>query len=216
MRLGILGGSFDPVHFGHLLLAETCREQCRLDQIRFVPAATAPHKQQQSSTPEKHRLTMLELALAGNPAMVVSALEIERGGVSYTVDTLQELRRREPEVELFLLMGADSLQDLPTWYQADIVCRLAVPVVVRRPGAAEPDLSVLSDLVSPERIEQIRGCQVESPLIDLGSTDIRQRVAAGRSIRYRVPRAVEKYIETNGLYRDSKKTPPKGTAKAGG
>ena len=202
MRLGILGGSFDPVHFGHLLLAETCREQCRLDQIWFVPAATAPHKQRQSSSPAKHRLTMLELALAGNPAMVVSALEIDRGGVSYTVDTLQELHRREPAAELFLLMGADSLSDLPTWYQAEKICQLAVPVVARRPGAAAPDLSVLNDLVSPGRIEQIRDSQVESPLIDLGSTEIRERVAAGRSIRYRVPRAVEKYIETNGLYQD--------------
>ena len=92
---------------------------------------------------------MLELALAGNPAMVVSTLEIDRGGVSYTVDTLQELRRRAPDAEVFLLMGADSLLDLPSWYQAEEICQLAVPVVVRRPGAAEPDLTVLSGLASP-------------------------------------------------------------------
>jgi nicotinate-nucleotide adenylyltransferase len=206
MRLGILGGSFDPVHFGHLLLAETCREQCRLDEVRFLPASTAPHKRQQLAAPAKHRLTMLELALAGNPAMVVSALEIDRGGVSYTVDTLREIRRRESDAELFLLMGADSLLDLPTWYQAEEICQLAVPVVARRPGTAPPDLSVLSDLVSPDRLALIRECQVESPLIDLGSTDIRQQVAAGRSIRYRVPRAVEKYIETNELYRNAEIT----------
>jgi len=206
MRLGILGGSFDPVHFGHLLLAETCREQCRLDEVRFLPASTAPHKRQQLAAPAKHRLTMLELALAGHPAMVVSALEIDRGGVSYTVDTLHEIRRREPDAELFLLMGADSLLDLPTWYQAEEICQLAVPVVARRPGTAPPDLSVLSDLVSPDRLALIREFQVESPLIDLGSTDIRQQVAAGRSIRYRVPRAVEKYIETNELYREVEMT----------
>jgi nicotinate-nucleotide adenylyltransferase len=207
MRLGILGGTFDPVHFGHLLLAETCREQCGLDQIWFVPAATAPHKRGQSSSPAKHRLTMLELALAGNPAMVVSALEIDRGGVSYTVETLQEVRRREPDAELFLLIGGDSLLDLPSWYHAEHICQIATPVVARRPGAAEPNLSVLSDLASPARIEQIRGCQVNSPLIELSSSDIRQRAATGQSIRYRVPRAVEKYIETNGLYRDAGSAP---------
>jgi nicotinate-nucleotide adenylyltransferase len=201
MRLGIFGGSFDPVHLGHLLLAETCREQCRLDQVWFLPTAVAPHKQGQPTAPAKDRLTMLELALAGHSALVVSALEIDRGGVSYTVETLEEVQRQEPDAELFLLMGADSLADLPTWHRTDAICRLALPVVVRRPGSPEPDFEVLAGLVTGPRREEIRGNQVESPLIDISSSDIRERIASGRSIRYRVPRAVEKYIETNGLYR---------------
>ena len=200
MRLGVFGGSFDPVHIGHLLLAETCREQCRLDQVWFLPAAVAPHKQGKGTAPAKHRLAMLELALAGHAAMIVSALEIDRGGISYTVDTLREIRRSQPAAELFLLMGADSLPELPSWYQADEICRLALPVVVRRPGAPEPDFGVLADLATAERLQEIRARQLESPQIDVSSSEIRQRVSAGRSIRYQVPRAVEKYIETNGLY----------------
>ena len=204
MRLGVFGGSFDPVHIGHLLLAETCREQGRLDQVWFLPAAVAPHKRRQGAAPAKHRLAMLELALAGNPAMIVSPLEIDRGGISYTVDTLREIRQTQPSAELFLLLGADSLPELPSWYQADAICQLALPLVVRRPGAPEPDFGVLADVTTPARLEEIRTRQLESPQIDVSSSEIRQRVSAGRSIRYRVPRAVEKYIETNGLYRDER------------
>jgi nicotinate-nucleotide adenylyltransferase len=203
MRLGIFGGSFDPVHLGHLLLAETCREVCRLDQVWFLPTAISPHKQDNRAAGPKHRLTMLELALAGRPEMVVSSLEIDRGGVSYTVETLAEVRRQQPAAELLLLMGADSLRDLPTWYQADKICEMALPIVVRRPGSPDLDFEVLTPLVSPDRLAEARGSQVESPLIDISSSDIRRRVLAGQSIRYRVPRAVEKYIETNGLYKET-------------
>lgn len=202
MRLGVFGGSFDPVHVGHLVLAETCRDLAGLDQIWFLPAAMAPHKQTQDATPAKHRLAMLELALAGHSAMIVSALETERGGVSYTVDTLHEIRRRKPDSELFLLMGADSLPELPSWHRAAEICELALPLVVRRPGAAEPDFGVLAELVGAERLDEIRSQQIESPPIGVSSSDIRHRVLQGRSIRYCVPRAVEKYIEANGLYRE--------------
>ena len=202
MRLAVFGGSFDPVHVGHLLLAETCREACRLDQVWFLPTAVAPHKQGHETAAAKHRLTMLELALAGRAEMVVSSLEIDRGGVSYTVETLAQVRQLQPDAELYLLVGGDSLYELPTWYQADVICETALPVVVRRPGAPEPDFQVLSGLVSPARLDAIRACQVESPQVDISSSDIRRRVWEGRSIRYRVPRAIEKYIETNGLYRE--------------
>lgn len=201
MRLGILGGSFDPVHLGHLLLAEACREQCQLDQVWFMPAAVSPHKQEQAGTPGEQRLEMLKLAVAGYEPFLVSDLELRRGGVSYTVDTLEALKAQEPLRELFFLMGADSLADLPSWREPARICELAVPVVVRRAGAAEPNFSGLASLVSAARLGEIKKHQAQMPLIELSSREIRRRVAEGRSIRFQTPRAVEKYIETHGLYR---------------
>ncbi|MBC8876722.1 MAG: nicotinate-nucleotide adenylyltransferase [Planctomycetes bacterium] len=203
MRIGIFGGTFDPVHYGHLLLAETSREQCSLDQVWLLPAAVPPHKQERVRTPAKQRMEMLELAIAGHEAFVVSPMEIERGGVSYTVDTLAAIRERQPDAEVFFLMGADSLRDLPTWRETGRICQLATPVVVRRRGAPEPDFNVLAGLVADERLEEIRRHQVEMPVVEFSSTAIRQATAAGRSTRYQTPRAVEKYIETHELYRES-------------
>ena len=201
MRLGIFGGSFDPVHYGHLLLAETCREQCRLDRVWFLPAAVPPHKKSRELAAGKARVEMLELAIAGHELFAVSTLELDRGGVSYTVETLRALAAQQPGDELFFLMGADSLYEFTTWREPAEICRLATPVVVHRADSPPPDFSVLSGLVTQQRLEDIRSHQVEMPIIDLSSTDLRQRAAAGQSLRYRTPRAVEKYIETNGLYR---------------
>jgi nicotinate-nucleotide adenylyltransferase len=200
MRLGICGGSFDPVHFGHLLLAETCREQCGLDQVWFVPAAVPPHKQARLLAQAKDRVEMLRLAVAGNDALRVSTLEIERGGVSFTVDTLQAVAEAEPGAALFFLMGADSLRDLPNWRDPARICQQAIPVVVRRSGAPEPDWSVLQGVVSPTRIEEIRRHQVKMPILELSSTRIREAVSQGRSIRFQTPRAVEAYISEHRLY----------------
>jgi nicotinate-nucleotide adenylyltransferase len=201
MRLGIFGGSFDPVHFGHLLLAECCREQGRLDQLWFMPAALSPHKREGSAASPSQRVEMLRLATGGHEEFRVSTLEIDRGGISYTVDTLEALHRDEPEVELFLLMGADSLADLPTWREPGRICELASPLVVRRAGAPEPDHAALAPFVSPDRLEALRRLRIEMPLIDLSASDLRRRAAASQSIRYRTPRAVEKYIEAQGLYK---------------
>jgi nicotinate-nucleotide adenylyltransferase len=203
MRLGIFGGSFDPVHNGHLLLAECCREERRLDEVWFLPAAAPPHKLGAVLATPKARLEMLELATSGNEAFRVSALEIDRGGVSYTVETLRAIHKQDPLAELFLLMGADSLRDLPTWREPGAILELAIPVVVRRAGAAEPDFGPLAGLVLDDRLRTIRASQVVMPLMELSSTDLRQRAGDGRSLRYRIPRAVEKYIETQGLYRNS-------------
>ena len=202
MRLGLFGGSFDPVHYGHLLLAECAREQLKLDEVWLLPAAVPPHKQARELALAKARLEMLELALAGHEQLRASALEIERGGVSYTVETLSGVRQQRPEAQLFLLMGADSLRDLPTWREPSRICDLAIPAVVRRSGSPEPDFGVLGSLISPQRLKEIRAAQVEMPLIELSSTELRRRAAAGQSLRFRTPRAVEKYIETHGLYRD--------------
>ncbi|MCI0357805.1 MAG: nicotinate-nucleotide adenylyltransferase [Planctomycetaceae bacterium] len=203
MRLGIFGGSFNPVHYGHLVLAEVCRETCGLDEVWLVPAAVPPHKQGVEMASGKARLEMLELALAGNEHLRPSPVELDRGGVSYTVDTLACIAEEKPGASLFLLMGADSLEDLPTWREPERICALATPIVVRRAGSPEPDFSALAPLVSAERLAEIRRWQVEMPLVELSSTDLRQRAAAGKSLRFRTPRAVERYIETHGLYRVS-------------
>jgi nicotinate-nucleotide adenylyltransferase len=201
MRLGLLGGTFDPVHYGHLLLAECAREQCRLDQVWFLPAAIPPHKQDREPTPAAARIEMLQLAVGGHEALAVSRYEADRGGINYTVDTLAHFHRELPEAELFFLMGADMLHDLPHWRDATRVCQLAVPVVVRRPGADELDFDCLRAIAGPEQIEAIRRHVVEMPEVGISSTEIRRRVAAGLSIRYQTPRAVEEYIRAHGLYR---------------
>ncbi len=200
-RLGIFGGSFDPVHYGHLLLAEACREACKLDEVWLMPAAVPPHKQHQTRPPNSTRIEMLRLAVSGHAALRVSTLETDRGGISYTVDTLEALHAELPHTELFLLMGADSLEDLPHWRAPQRICSLAIPVVVRRAGAAPPNIDLLAPLVTPQRLDEIKRWQVEMPVIGLSSTDLRQRIAQGRSIRYRTPRAVEAYIEAHRLYR---------------
>ena len=200
MRLGLFGGSFDPVHFGHLLLAECCLHQCRLDQVRFLPAAVPPHKRDREVTPGENRIEMLELAIGGHDRFVVARYELDRGGVSYTVDTLRHFRSEDPEVELFLLLGADMLHDLPQWRESAAVCEMAIPVVVRRSGVEEPDFDCLSAVASAERIDVVRRHQVEMPQIGFSSSEIRRRTAAGESIRYHTPRAVEKYIQTHRLY----------------
>jgi nicotinate-nucleotide adenylyltransferase len=201
MRLGLLGGSFDPIHYGHLLLAECAREQLALDEVWLIPAAVPPHKREQPPTPIQQRLEMAELAAVGNPALVVSRLEADREGISYTVETLQELARQRPEAQRFFLVGADMLSDLPNWRQPERICDLATIVAVGRPGNGPPRLDSLADVASAQRIEQFRRQQVEMPAIGLSSTEIRRRVAAGQSIRYMTPPAVVEYIAAKGLYR---------------
>jgi nicotinate-nucleotide adenylyltransferase len=208
LRLGIFGGTFDPVHYGHLLLAECCREQCRLDAVWFLPAAVPPHKQDRELTPANQRIEMLELAIAGNPAFSVCRYDADRGGVSYSVDTLGHFHEEDPSRELFFLMGADMLADLPHWRNAPQVCELALPIVVCRPGCGPIDFDCLRGIAAPERIELMRRSQVEMPEIGTSGTQLRHRVSLGQSIRYRVPRAVEAYIETHRLYcRPEEKTP---------
>ncbi len=201
MRLGVFGGTFDPVHYGHLLLAECCREQHRLDEVWFLPAAVPPHKQGQDRTPAEMRIEMLQLAIAGHPAFSVCSYETDRGGVNFTHETLAHFRQEAPDRDLFFLLGADMLLDLPSWREPARICDLAMPVVVRRPGPAALDFDCLSELASPEQIGEIRRHQVEMPEIGISSREIRSRVAARESIRYQTPRAVEKFIETHRLYR---------------
>jgi len=201
MLIGIFGGTFDPVHFGHLLLAECCREQCTLDAVWFLPAAVPPHKSDRELAPAKDRIEMLKLAIAGHAAFSVCTYESDRGGVNYTADTLNHFHEEDPSRELFFLMGADMFMDFPQWRQPERICQLAIPVVVHRPGMASLDFNCLNTITTPQRIEEIRRHLVEMPEIGLSSSEIRRRMAAGQSIRYQTPRAVEKYIETHNLYR---------------
>src|SRR5262245_8805646 len=134
MRIGVFGGAFDPIHFGHLIIAEQCREQAKLDQVWFVPTARPPHKDAQALTPFDRRVEMIRLAVAGNPAFLVEELEKDRPGPSYTADTLNELQRRNPGAELYLILGSDCLPDLPMWHEPKRIIVAAKLLVVARPG----------------------------------------------------------------------------------
>lgn len=201
MRLGVFGGTFDPVHYGHLLLAELCREAHRLDQVWFMPAAVPPHKSGVSLTPVARRIEMLELAIAGQPAFAVSQLEAQRGGISFTVDTLAALQAEDPQRQLFFLLGADMLADLAHWREPARLCELATLIVVPRPPCEAPPLDALAGLLGPKALERIRAHVVAMPLVGLSASEIRRRAAAGLSIKYQTPPAVEQYILHTGLYR---------------
>lgn len=199
MRIGVFGGSFDPVHYGHLRLAEACREAARLDLVLFMPAATAPHKRESPVASDKDRVEMLKLAIGGHEAFAVSELELHRGGVSYTVDTLSELAKVHAGAELFLLMGADTFLDLPNWREPQRVIELALPLVVRRGGTAPIAESAFAWIGEPRRSE-IRAAMVEMPASEISSSGIRSAISSGKSVRYLVPRGVEKYLQVQRIY----------------
>lgn len=200
MRIGIFGGSFDPIHHGHLILAEQCREQAKLDEIWFVPCSLGPHKQDGAHGTDRQRTEMIELALSGHLPFVLSKIELERGGVSYTVDTLRQIRELHPEAELFLLMGDDSLEGFDSWREPGEICELATPLVVNRPGSGGVDLSVLKKYVDEARFASFEASAISSPFVEISSSNLRSRVGAEKSIRYLTPRSVEKYIETQKLF----------------
>jgi nicotinate-nucleotide adenylyltransferase len=196
MRLGLFGGTFDPIHMGHLILAEACREACGLDRVWFVVAGEPPHKPG-DRTSVADRLEMARIAIAGHPAFEVSELETRRPGPHYSVETLEEVRRERPEDDLFFLIGADSLADLPQWRQPERIVSMATVVVVDRPGVAIGPSSRWPDLGPDARPFRM----VTIPPIGIASSDLRRRAAEGRSIRYQVPRGVEAYIAAHSLYR---------------
>jgi nicotinate-nucleotide adenylyltransferase len=199
-RIGVFGGTFDPVHVGHLILAEQCREQGRLDEVWFVPSARPPHKLERPLTPFAQRVEMLALAVAGNPAFRIDPSEKDRPGPSYTADTLAEFRLRHPEAEFCLVIGSDTLADLPHWREPVRVVEQAALLVVARPNCPVPAPDELrAALRLPESVP-LRQQFVAAPLIDISSRDLRRRAAEGRSLRYLVPRAVECYIAEKRLY----------------
>jgi len=196
MRLGLFGGTFDPIHLGHLVLAEQCREACGLDLVWFVVAGSPPHKPGGPSA-VAHRLEMVRIAIAGHPAFEVSEIETKRPGPHYSVETLESIHRERPDDELYFLIGADSLADLPFWREPERITQLATIVVVNRPGIDPTTTTQLPDF-GPEAKPIV---SVSVPPIGIASNDLRRRLAEGRSIRYQVPRGVEAYINAHDLYR---------------
>jgi len=199
MRIGIFGGTFDPPHLGHLLLAERCREAASLDEIWFLPSYVPPHKTEGRIARFEHRCDMVALATTGQPAFRVEPMEKELPPPSYTVHTLEELRIRHPAHEFVLVIGGDSLNDLPTWFQPQKLLELAEIVAVARPGIPTRSAAELAEALKIPT-ESIRLTMAECPLIDVSSRDLRQRVLRGKMIRFAVPRAVEEFIRERKLY----------------
>ena len=198
-RIGLLGGTFDPPHIGHLVLGVTAAEQLGLGRVVFIPAGVPPHKQHGSLSSTTDRLLMTRLAIAGDPCFELSPVEIERPGVSYTVDTVEHLAETYGEsVELFVIMAVDSLAHVDTWRDPERILDLAQWAVGPRPGWPMPTREALADRYGArhERIHLFEG-----PALGISSSDVRARVADRRSIRYLVPRAVEEHIAARGLYR---------------
>ena len=191
-RIGIFGGSFDPPHIGHLAIAEQAREQMRLDAVYFVPAYIPPHKRKRSFARSDHRLTMTRLALRGNKFFKVSNVEIKRAGVSYTVDTVQQFRRRFPQAELFLLIGSDNLADFQKWKSYKSILTAATLLVYPRSGTASSKEASFSS----RKVFFVKG-----EFLDISSSSIRIAASAKHSIRYLVPDAVRSYIIKKKLYR---------------
>lgn len=199
-RIGVFGGTFDPVHLGHLILAEQCREAGRLDEVWFVPAGNPPHKQGSTVTRFEQRVEMIELAIAGHAVFRVEAIEKELPGLTYTADVLDALRQRHADVEFFLLLGADSFKDLPLWHEPWRILANATLLVMQRVDHETPDAEQLQAALHLPADRKPRLEVVPAPAIDIASRDVRRRVAEKRSIRYLVPRAVECYIKEKKLY----------------
>jgi nicotinate-nucleotide adenylyltransferase len=199
MRLGIFGGTFDPVHYGHLLLAEQCLEQCRLDQVWFLPAGVPPHKLERTIATGRARAEMLELAIAGHDRFRIDRCELDRADPCYTFETLSALHADDPARELFFLLGADSLVDFPAWREPRRIVELARLAVVNRGEAPPPDLDPLRSVLGQGLESRIQ--IVTTPGVNISSSDIRRRVREAKSIRYMTPRAVECYIQMHGLYK---------------
>ncbi len=196
-RIGIFGGTFDPIHTGHLILGQEVLHRLELSQMLFVPSAEPPHKQYAQMASADARAQMVALAIADHPLFELSRIELERSGTSYTVETLRRLRQRLGDgVDLYLVIGADNAVEMPTWCDPEGVLELAQVVVVDRPehdrGRIDPGLARQMNFL-------------DTPLLDISSTDIRARVNAGRPIRYLAPEPVVRFIETHGLYRQGER-----------
>lgn len=199
MRVGVLGGTFDPVHWGHLLIAEEARVRMGLGRVLFVPAGMPWLKTGRVISPAHHRLAMLRLAIASHSAFALSTVEMDREGPSYTVDTLERLGLEgDPHAELFFILGADSFRDLPRWESPRRIVELCYLVCVPRPGLEKFGPALLEGSIPGITA---RTFMLEGPLVDISASDIRRRVAAGISIRYRVPQEVEDYILEHQLYK---------------
>jgi nicotinate-nucleotide adenylyltransferase len=196
MRLGIFGGSFDPVHNGHLGVARACQQQAGLDEVWFVPTAIQPLKHKGPRASDEFRLEMLRLAIRDEPTWRTCSIEIDRGGFSYTVDTLRQIHENLPDAALFFLIGADAVCDVAKWKEPREIFRLATPLVVCRATSALPELKQLASMCG----ESTRPQAIEMPAMTVSSSELRRRIVSGESIDGLVPDAVGKFITQNGLY----------------
>lgn len=202
-RIGVIGGTFDPIHYGHLAAAEEARVRMNLERVLFVVAGVPPHKLDEEVTPVEHRLAIVSLAIASNPHFEISRVDVDRPGPSYTVDTISLLRKQwGQETEVYFIMGLDSLVELPTWHHPQRLIQLCRLLAVKRPGF-ETDMAELEASVPgiSSRVEII-----DMPEVDISSSDLQQRVRDGLPIKYQVPEEVERYIMEHGLYRRSSGT----------
>lgn len=200
-RIGIFGGSFDPIHIGHLIIAEILQHELELGTVLFLPAGRPPHKPEQELAADRHRLAMIKIAIADCPAFDICTIDLDRPGSSYTATTLQILSEQYgPSVDLYFLMGQDSLRDFASWREPNTIAKLARLGVALRPYVSV-SLSDVHDAV-PETQDRIR--LVHVPLLEISSRDIRGRAAAGIPYRFQVPHGVANYIEANGLYLQDK------------
>jgi len=203
-NIGLFGGSFNPVHMGHLILAEIARTEAKLDQMLFVPAKEPPHKIMRRLAPAEDRLRMTELAVEDNDYFQISEIELKREGPSYTLLTVRELRDRlETGDNLFLVVGADSVHEMPDWWHAKELVREIPIIALRRPGYPMGNLEKVRAEFGDEAVEQIQELAVETPLLQISSTDIRKRIRTGRTIRYLVPDKVRAFILENQLYKEA-------------
>ena len=193
MRLGLMGGTFDPIHLGHLLMAEEARVRLGLDEVWFVPAGRPWMKEGEEVSAAHHRMNMAILAVSPNPCFSVSSVEVDREGLTYTVDTLEELNREDPSRELFLIVGADSVGQMDRWKEPERVRELCTIVAVPRPGYDAPSTACGPD-------ESTRVIFLEAPLTAISATEVRERVSKGLPVGDLVPEAVEAYIHRHGLY----------------
>jgi nicotinate-nucleotide adenylyltransferase len=190
-KLGVLGGTFDPIHVGHLVLAEQVREKFQLEKIIFIPSASPPHKTEQKLSPANHRFEMTRLAVEGNRYFFVSDIELKREGLSYTVETLRRLKELYKDSEIYFLTGSDVLDEITTWKDPEVIYKLAKIVIAVRPGFDELDPK--DHFAKKSIIAKITG-------VDISSTQIREKVKKGESIKYLVPAKVEEYIRKKNLY----------------
>ena len=203
MREGILGGSFDPVHHGHLHIARACVARLALDRLLLMPARIPPHKMGRPMTDATHRLAMIRLAIADESRIDVSTLELDREGTTYTVDTIRALLDREdaPD-ELFFIVGADQALELPTWRTIDELARLCTIVPVARAGICLDCLDDLTGKLPDDVVARLKSAALDVPPVDVSSTQIRERIRAGKPVDALVTPAVAAYIDEHGLYRD--------------
>ena len=201
-RIGIMGGTFDPIHVGHLITAEMVRSSASLDEVVFIPSARPPHKDGARAASAEDRLIMTECAVQDNPYFSVSDMELKREGPSYTVDTIAELRARLDDAELFFITGADAMNDLYRWHEPKRLLCSCQFIVATRQGAPLDELLLAEKFTAEERSHiQV----LPTPHLEISSSVIRARIRAGLSVRHLVPRAVEEYIEKRGLYREHDK-----------